>query len=355
MDSSGAERDEQWRLWAAKEVRHRALLGHYLLDGLVSRMTGEPLSARHSANPLELPCTEAVFDAENANDWIALVRLQRREQTTFRMIISNLFQPSCVIDQLMNSSSFSAFSFRVVLEGLQSLVCNDDEDVPTFGMPARSTVQKALVHVYWGISKNHYLNTAERLETLLRWHTICLDACVDSSMLCLLVCARYNIVQHVCPSNRASSHEMDLVGWVTTENARRALLHAVAIQEIVEQLPRGRAHVLHIPGSLFTAATIYCVFSLNGLSSVNIPAVVEWEALLSDGSCLGMNQYSNNSETRQYLVNGLSRGATKNLLYELNSMQKLFRCLCSQWGIAYDMEDVLDQWNALCHGSLIVS
>jgi hypothetical protein len=44
-----------------------------------------------------------------------------------------------------------------------------------------------------------------------------------------------------------------------------------------------------------------------------------------------------------------AQGATKNLLYELNSMQKLFRCLCSQWGIAYDMEDVMDQWIALCH------
>jgi hypothetical protein len=30
-------------------------------------------------------------------------------------------------------------------------------------------------------------------------------------------------------------------------------------------------------------------------------------------------------------------------------MQKLFRCLSSQWGIAYDMEDIIDQWMSLCH------
>jgi hypothetical protein len=42
-------------------------------------------------------------------------------------------------------------------------------------------------------------------------------------------------------------------------------------------------------------------------------------------------------------------GATRNLMYELNSMQKLFRCLTSQWGISIDMEVVMDQWIALCH------
>jgi hypothetical protein len=135
-------------------------------------------------------------------------------------------------------------------------------------------------------------------------------------------------------------------------------LHAIAIQDIVEQLPRGRAHVIHIPSSLFAAATIFCVFSLGGLASVNIPSMVDWETVLSSNydhrTFPGQPDSISQSETKRYIRGEYSTmfgavGVTKNLLYELNSMQKLFRCLCSQWGIAYDMEDVLDQWNALCH------
>jgi hypothetical protein len=40
---------------------------------------------------------------------------------------------------------------------------------------------------------------------------------------------------------------------------------------------------------------------------------------------------------------------TRNLLYESNSMQKLFSCLSTQWGVAINMAKVVDQWVALCY------
>lgn len=225
------------------------------------------------------------------------------------------------------------------------------------GVPTKMELRRALSQVYSSICKNQSLTTAERLETLLRWHTICLDTCKDSSTLCLSICARYNITQYVCGSHRLSKNELDLVNWVDTEDARRALLHAISIQDIVEQLPRGRAHVIHIPSSLFAAAAVYCVFSLGGRTSVEIPNLVNWEDVLStrdDFTVMTRPGSFDTSETTNY-IRGHHRsafrsiGTNKNLLYELNSMQKLFRCLCSQWGIAYDMEDVIDQWNSLCH------
>ncbi len=147
------------------------------------------------------------------------------------------------------------------------------------------------------------------------------------------------------------------MSWANTEDARSALLHAIVIQEIIERLPRGRAHVIHIPNSLFASATVYCVFSLAGLTTVNLPSGVDWQSVLSTGyesvPVIGKSS-GDASETRRYIRGELtslvgSVGAAENLLYELNSMQKLFRCLSSQWGIAYDMEDVIDQWMSLCH------
>lgn len=163
--------------------------------------------------------------------------------------------------------------------------------------------------------------------------------------------------------------DFDMVSWANTEDARRALVHAIAIQEIVEQLPRGRAHVIHIPSSLFASATVYCVFSLAGQTMVGLPGTVDWMSVLSTGyenlgvgvrNGMGVGEESDVVETRKYIRGeflgggvggrkGGREGASKNLLYELNSMQKLFRCLSSQWGIAFDMEDVIDQWISLCH------
>lgn len=153
---------------------------------------------------------------------------------------------------------------------------------------------------------------------------------------------------------------LDLVKWASTEDALSALLHAIAIQDMAEQLPRGCAHVIHIPSCLFSAATVYSVFSLAGMTQVSLPSVVDWKYLVSRSHipCVIPAELSNTTisppETErfmrgQHLSMPRMPGGSRNLLYELNSMQKLFRCLNSQWGISYDMESVIDQRIALCH------
>jgi hypothetical protein len=358
LDASDDEKDKCWRTWAAKEIQQRAVLGHYLLDGLVARMSDGMPSVRHTANRMRPPSSEPVFEARTADEWISNLRTHQTMQFSFRSIVHSLFQPVGQ-NQLLHHHFFSAFSFRVILEGLQSLVSDcDSEDFPILGVPAKSELRQALAQVHENITNSPNLSDSERLETLLRWHTICLDACINSSLLCRSVCARYEIIQHVCPVQGTIDSEIDIITWVHTSDSRRAFLHAIAIQEIVEQLPRGRAHVIHIPSSLFAAATVYCVFALGGQNSVNTPHIIDWQTALStdfDSSIMpGQPDSISRSETKRYMRGEYSSvfgkmGNTQNLLYELNSMQKLFRCLCSQWGIAYDMADVLDQWHALCH------
>jgi hypothetical protein len=361
LDASEEEKNMGWRRWAAKEIQQRALLGHYLVDGLISRMSGEIPSVRHAANQLSLPSTEVVFEARNADEWLSVMHSQERNLTqySFRKITNSLFnhQPAGHVRSM--PGNLSAFSLRVILEGLQSLVSDcDSDDVALVGVPSKFELRRALAQIYEKISASPRISEPERLENFLRWHTICLDACKDSSLLCRSVCFRYGVTQNVCPGRDTNKPELDLVSWANTEDARRALLHAVAIQEIVEQLPRGRAHVIHIPSSLFASATVYCVFSLAGLTTVNLPSSVDWQSVLSSGyesvPIIGNSDSSCASETRRYIRGELSSlfgsvGTAGNLLYELNSMQKLFRCLSSQWGIAYDMEDIIDQWMSLCH------
>ena len=357
IDASDDEKDICWRRWAAREIQQRALLGHYLVDGLISRMSGELPSVRHAANQLDLPSTELAFEARSVGDWLMQMQCQEcpPPSYTFRKIISSLFSPQPQIDM---PPQLSAFSLRVILEGLGSLVSDcDNEAGALIGVPTKFELRRALAQIHVMISDSTSMSEPERLEIFLRWHTLCLDACKDSSLLCRSVCSRYGVTQHVCPGRGSKKTELDLVSWANTEDARRALLHATAIQEIVEGLPRGRAHVIHIPNSLFASAAVYCAFSLAGLTTVNLPLSVDWQSVLSSGyesvPVIGTPD-GDASETRRYIrgeLGGLvgSVGVAENLLYELNSMQKLFRCLSSQWGIAYDMEDVIDQWMSLCH------
>lgn len=345
-DSPVAEKHHQWRTWAAREIQQRALLAYHILDGLIAQISGDGTTARHVANPLTLPSSEAVFNASTADEWLLLIRTQKAaSQPSFRLVFRSLFPPATSSFRALNYQ-FSAFGLRVVLEGLQSLVSDSDEsDLASVGVPDRSDVRCALVHVHEAISSCAHISTAERLEILLRWHTICLDTMINSTALCRYLCARYSMAQFVCGSggSRTLKDGFDVAKWVRTEDARRALLHAIAIQDIIEQLPRGRAHVIHMPGSLFAAATVYFGFCVAGVPAVRLPTVI-WDEAVESSHSVEM------SETARFVQTGRAGGqgaAVRNMLYELNSMQKLFRCLCSQWGIAFDMEEVVDRWIAL--------
>ncbi|PGH27557.1 hypothetical protein AJ80_00798 [Polytolypa hystricis UAMH7299] len=362
--SSIVEKDRQWRIWTAREIQQRALLAHYILDGLVTQMFGESTSVRHTVNQLCLPGDEAAFEASSADDWLMHMNSHSSDQSSFRTIYRFLFPPSGSPPRLRHT--FSAFSVKVLLEGLQSLVSDcDDDEFAAVGTPVKSDVQRALAQVYENINQNTYLSTEERLELLLKWHSICLETATSTSILCNSICSTYNITQHVVGGGKSRKILPDLSKWVGTENARRALLHAVAMQDIVEQLPRGRAHVIHMPSALFATATVYSIFSLAGSTRVNLPRTVIWEEVILPESevfteteaCLTLGELAGStlaSDTRRYIRGDLpsrqgSSSATRNVLYELNSMQKLFRCLHSQWGISYDMENVIDQWINLCH------
>jgi hypothetical protein len=357
MDAPAAEKEHQWRIWSAREIQQRALLAYYILDGLVAQMSGDAASARHVANPLNLPSSEEAFDANTADEWLSHIHPQKQDQSSFRAIFRSLFPPVGSFRPL--DYQFSPFALRVVLEGLQSLISDCDENELAVGVPGQSDVRRALAQVHETITMSIHFTAAERLEILLRWHTICLDTMINSTVLSRYVCLRYNIPQHVSGGCRTVRPGFDLAKWATSEDARRAVLHAVAIQDIVEQLPRGRAHVVHMPSSLFAAATIYVVLSLAGVATVSLPRNIVWQDALLSYSDMNLGhddmRPSSGSETRRFVqCSGdsalpLRGGAVRNLLYELNSMQKLFKCLSSQWGIAHDMEDIIAQWIQLCH------
>ena len=104
-----------------------------------------------------------------------------------------------------------------------------------------------------------------------------------------------------------------------------------------------------MPSSLFAAATIYGMFTFAGQANVRLPSEVDWRDVVLASDDLQNGQ----SDTAQYihyhrLPPEHAYTTTKNVLYELNSVQKLFRGLATQWGVSSDMGRVIGQWIGLC-------
>lgn len=107
--------------------------------------------------------------------------------------------------------------------------------------PDPSKIGYALSWVYEKITSCVDISEVERLENLLRWHAVSLEAVVKTPQLSSYLCKRWNAHQDLWSENNFREQDYDLPELVESARGRKALLHAVAIQSTVEQLPRGRA------------------------------------------------------------------------------------------------------------------
>jgi hypothetical protein len=225
------------------------------------------------------------------------------------------------------------------------------------GLPAPQDISRAMGRLYQCILSSQQMSTIDRAEALLRWHGIGLDAATDSGLLFGHICSEFNIKQNVFGGKRKQRNKLKLRDWSNTPAARRALLHTVAIWEILQQLPFGRAHAIHIPASIFAAAVIYTSFCLAGTSIVSVPSVTDWERIMSidlesTAPHFGGMYQGPDQQVRQYLISqsDFSKDAPpkRNLLYDLNLLPLYLKAVSKPWGVAATMEEILEQMVTIC-------
>lgn len=350
-EAPASAKTQKWRIWAAREIQLRAILAHYILDGQIASYSGDTTCVRHATNNLRLPSQEATFGASTVEEWISAVNI-RQQSVSFREIFNSLFSNSGSLRVIEKEISY--FATQAILEGLKSLVSDLSEaGGAAVGIPARDDIRRVLAKLYFGFTQSPNMSHVEISETLLRWHAICLEAAVDSANLCRHVCHYYSIEQHVFGGAKKVKPGFNIQDWVVSVDARRALIHAVAIQEVTERLPLGRAYAIHIPSSLFAAAIVYSAFSLAGTPVFVIPQAIDWTDALASESEFNPDGYmptllaADQSDTKGFL-RGEFRPSnpvplTRNTSYDLNSVQKLLRCLSHQWGVSFEMVNVLDK------------
>ncbi|KAK0112159.1 hypothetical protein ONS96_001416 [Cadophora gregata f. sp. sojae] len=349
---SAAEEDkiEAWKLWAAREVQNRGVLGHYVLDGHISQFSGYAACARHVTNPLLMPASDAAFDAATADEWIKEMQKSSNDRMSFRELFNILFSgPS------RDNLHLSNFTLRVILEGLQSLSADLQEagGAIAVGTPRKNEISAALIRIY----KEHLENqipSVDQLELLIRWHSIFLDLASPTTSMCRKLCAVFDVPQNLHGTSKQDVGELDLGVWSQSVNGMRAVIHALAIQDIVEKMPFSRAHAIHIPAAIFAVSTIYSARSIAGFPTITTPRAFKWESVwgsdldaqanVSDPATIDMNRFLScrYSSTTPNSI-------TKSLMYELNSLQINLNSISSRWGVSYEMDKVLNRWISIAN------
>lgn len=365
LNAPQSEKDFAWKMWAAAEVQRRALLGHYILDGLISQASASPASAHHLINTLSTTCSDAAFSARTADEWILEMNHSAAVQKSFSAVFASIFSN----DYPSKSICLSSFSTIVVMEGLQSLVSDLYEITgPTFGTISASQIIRALLNLY-DTNLSQLLiqnNNDDHLQLSIRWHTVCLELAVSSTTLYHQLCETYKLPRvfgERTSTNRPATHRnFDLTQWAMSADALRAVLHATAIIRFLNDIPFSRSHAIHIPAAIFASTMVLgSVYLVHG-EIINLPKSFQWRDVWADvlaaGSGSGDMQYQSQhpglkmdfQSTLQYL-HGKGNGEISilRLLNEINFLHTGLETIVSPWGVSKQMREVIQCLAVVLH------
>ncbi|OJJ48748.1 hypothetical protein ASPZODRAFT_62036 [Penicilliopsis zonata CBS 506.65] len=352
LEASGEEKNEIWRTWAASEVQRRAILGHYILDGLISQASGSPASARHLINATGAACSDVAFAAKTADEWI--LEMARTKSTAIPMseVFVSIFSANCASMPLQLSS----FTIFVCMEGLQSLVADLNETSgPVFGAVSRPQIIRALLNLY----HNHLYPSSsptnvDSFQLLIRWHTICLELATPSTLLYRRICELYKLPpltggsKTTKSSSRGTFFSFDLEKWAGSADAARAVLHATAITRILNQIPLRHAHATHLPAAIFASAVVLGGVCLGDKGTFNLSktANTHWDhawASAATGEQV-LQQANQGSEAEDCIP--------VHLLSEMNFLQISLKTIASRWGVSAQMEEMIGHLAMICRERL---
>lgn len=350
------DRSRGWKSWASREVHRRALLGHYILDGQLAYLSGQHNCAAHANNPLGLSACSRVFEAQTADEWYAALADEPKESSSFRDIYNALFssdendtEPDHVLRLVR-----APLDARVILECLHVLVREQRTSQSSgsiISIPSLRQTRKALVRVHGLINDTWSLTQTERLELLLRWHFVCIDSLCDSIELWDQLCRNLHIKQRIFRSRRGPPNLLETKAWVReASDAKGALLHAIAVQDITSQLPLNCTQAFWMPIPVFGASVVHAIFRYNGTSSICVPSPVHWPSTLLDQTIGSQDEDDAQStayrKTRAFLASAAEapnhmRGLARNLPFDTKKLQSTLHFLAVQWGVSSEMKDIL--------------
>ncbi|RAL02069.1 uncharacterized protein BO80DRAFT_38316 [Aspergillus ibericus CBS 121593] len=334
QDAPHATKHTAWMKWAAVETKRRAILGHYILDGLISQVSGSPASTRHLINSIKTASSDAAFLAKSADEWIIEMGKSISTQRPFSEVYVSVFSPEYAV----SPPSLSGFSTFVIIEGLQSVVSDLHEtSAPVFGAVSEKQIIQALLNIYKTDLSNRSAVHDDNFQLMLRWHSVCLELAVPSASLCRRICCAYGLQQPLGGKMTKEDHlSFDLNRWASSINAARAILHALAINRIVNQIPFKLAHAPHIPAAIFASAIVMSGWCLAREETLHVREDISWQDIWCGSSNCA-------PDIDRYIHHEAFDGNKVHLLNEMNSLQISLKTITSRWSVSHTMAETIQQ------------
>lgn len=335
-----------WQQWANVEMQRRVVCGLFVVDAQLARYAGGMPLGRHVSNPLQCVASDAAFAASTPEAWISEMEKAPPDAPTFREIFLTL----CGERSARTSPQLSPMSTLVVLEGIQALISESiAAGGATIGTPSQADIVDTLDYIRYSFL-TRLGDTIDGVELRIRWHTLCIDAIADSVQLSRSICSTSQ--QLFCIGQSQSGPHSNIKAWTRSAEARVALLHAIAIQDLAQRLHLGRAHALSMPTAVFASATIHYAFLCSDISELRIPTYYEWQDvhayMFAKDRAFGTDMVQKSSKLHDYLQGRPVQSDYKTL----NPRQGLYKCqvvlrtMASQWGVAREMLDLLAPWTS---------
>ena len=165
------------------------------------------------------------------------------------------------------------------------------------------------------------------------------------------LCRHLAIKQRIFRSRSDPVDLLKIVSWVKeSSDARGALLHAIAMQDITSQMPLNCTQAFWMPLPIFAVSVIHAIFRLSGTSSVSVPSHIHWQSTLLDQGTGPQNGNDGQSpackKTMSFLVPdseapSYARGPARNLPFDVKKLQSTLHSLADQWGVSSEMEEIV--------------
>ena len=340
VDMSEQVKNTRWKTWAAGEVQRRAILGHYILDGLISQASGSPASARHLINSLGTACSDAAFTAETADQWI--YEMTRVDTEQLQIPVSEAFTRIFASRYPAEPLQLSRLSVFVIVEGLQSLISDLHETRgPVFGAVSSTQIIQAMLNIHQGnIESTATISPSDphdNIPALIRWHSVFIELTAPSISIYRWLCNRYQLPQVLGGIHaRSRLEDLDLHQWAMKPDAFRAVLHAISITHLLENLPLSLVYTMHIPTAVFTSAMVIASMCIFHQTVIKIPKTCNWSEIWQDTADISVNQ-ENTMDV--------------NLVEKMNSLQVVLKTVASQWGVSAQMGEIIMRLTAIAQGA----
>ncbi|KAJ5718128.1 pyridoxal 5'-phosphate synthase synthase subunit Pdx1 [Penicillium malachiteum] len=353
-DLPEAERIAIWRTWAAGEVQRRAILGHYILDGLISQASGSPTSAKHLINSVGMACSDAAFTAETLDEWLDHVTDLLYPDSQLAM--SEAF--TRVFDSNYNQSSLglSRLSLFVMIEGIQSVIADFHETSgPVFGAISEEQIIKAMLNIHRNIEPSSFLESPldpSNIPALIRWHSVFIELTAPSISIYRALCNRYELPQVIGGIHAKSrNHDLDLDEWVMKTDTLRAFLHAITIIRLLENIPLSQVHTMHIPTAVFASAMVIASICILDRNTIEVPVKYSWDNVWDSRNASMINRVELRDKMLVYIESQFCDSTMVSLLEMMNSLQVILKTVASQWGVSAQMRDIIARLAAIAHES----